>query len=89
MKSWTVDLAVRECPLVGLHEAVNAALQASSPVVVGFDDDAVVSMTVWAADSKSALLISGQRIAKLLEHIAPTARVTIPAHELDEWAPGP
>jgi len=74
---------------VGLHEAVNAALQASSPVVVGFDDDAVVSMTVWAADSKSALLISGQRIAKLLEHIAPTARVTIPAHELDEWAPGP
>jgi hypothetical protein len=74
---------------MGLHQAVNAVLRASGPVVVGFDDDAIVSMTVWAADNKSALLISGQRIAKLLEHIAPTARVTIPAHELDEWAPGP
>jgi hypothetical protein len=47
-----------------------------------------VSVTVWAADVKAALLVGGQRIAKLLEHLAPQARVTIPAHELDEWASG-
>ena len=84
----TVDLAVRDCPIEGLDQAVRAVLRASDPSVSGFDGEAIVSMTVWAADTKSALLISGQRIAKLLEHLAPAARVTIPAHELDEWAPG-
>ena len=88
MKSWTVDLAVRECPIEGLDQAVRAVLRASNPTVAGFDGDAIVCMTVWAADSKSALLISGQRIAKLLDHLAPTARVTIPAHELNHWASG-
>jgi len=88
VKSWTVDLAVRDCPIASLHEAVHAVLRASGPDVVGFDGEAIVSMTVWAADAKAALLISGQRIAKLLEHLAPRARVTIPAHELDEWASG-
>ena len=28
-------------------------------------------MWVWATDTKAALLISGQRVAKLLEHLAP------------------
>jgi len=86
MKSWTVDLAVRDCPILSLDQAVNTVLRASEPAVTGFDGEAIVSMTVWAADSKSALLISGQRVAKLLEHLAPSARVTIPAHELDERA---
>jgi hypothetical protein len=86
MKSWTVDLAVRDCPILSLDQAVNAVLRASEPAVTGFDGEAIVSMTVWAADSKSALLISGQRVAKLLEHLAPSARVTIPSHELDERA---
>jgi hypothetical protein len=86
VKSWTVDLAVRDCPIEGLDRAVHAVLRASDPSVVGFDGEAIVCMTVWAADAKAALLISGQRIAKLLEHLAPAARVTIPAHELDEWA---
>jgi len=89
VKSWTVDLAVRDCPVEGLDQAVRTVLRSSNPAVAGFDGDAIVSMTVWAADTKSALLISGQRIAKLLEHLAPTARVTIPAHELDQWASGP
>jgi hypothetical protein len=88
VKSWTVDLAVRDCPIASLHQAVSAVLRASNPSVTGFDGEAIVSMTVWAADTKAALLISGQRIAKLLEHLAPTARVTIPAHELDDWAAG-
>jgi hypothetical protein len=88
VKSWTVDLAVRDCPISSLDQAVNAVLRASNPAVAGFDSEAIVSMTVWAADSKAALLISGQRIAKLLEHLAPGARVTIPAHEIDEWASG-
>ncbi len=88
MKPWTVDLAVRDCPISSLDQAVNAVLRASDPSVAGFDDEAIVSMTVWAADAKAALLISGARIAKLLEHLAPAARVTIPAHELDEWASG-
>jgi len=88
VKSWTVDLAVRDCPIDHLDQAVNAVLRASSPAVAGFDGEAVVSLTVWAADGKAALLIGGQRIAKLLEHLAPQARVTIPAHEIDEWASG-
>ncbi len=88
MKSWTIDLAVRDCPVAGLDQAVHAVLGASNPAVAGFDGDAIVSMCVWAADTRAALLISGQRIAKLLEHLAPSARVTIPAHELDEWASG-
>jgi hypothetical protein len=83
-----VDLAVRDCPIEGLDQAARAVLRPSNPAVAGFDGDAIVSMTVLAADSKSALLLSGKRIAKLLEHLAPTARVTIPAHELDEWASG-
>ena len=88
MKSWIVDLAVRDCPIEHLDEAVNAVLRASNPKVAGFDGEAIVSVTVWAADVKAALLVGGQRIAKLLEHLAPQARVTIPAHELDEWASG-
>jgi hypothetical protein len=88
VKSWTVDLAVRDCPISSLDRAVNAVLRASNPAVAGLDGDSIVSMTVWAVDSKSALLISGQRIAKLLEHLAPGARVSIPAHEIDEWASG-
>jgi hypothetical protein len=83
-----VDLAVRDCPIGALDRAARDVLRVSDPAVAGFDSDAIVSMTVWAADSKSALLISGQRIAKLLEHLAPTARVTIPVHELDDWASG-
>jgi hypothetical protein len=77
---------VRDCPISGLDQAVDAVLRASNPTVVGFDREAIVSMTVWAADSKAALLVSGQRVAKLLEHLAPTARVAIPARELDERA---
>jgi hypothetical protein len=83
MKSWTVDLAVRECPIVQLDQAVNAVLRASSPEVAGYDGEAIVSVTIWAADARAALLIAGQRIAKLLEHLAPEASVTIPAHELE------
>jgi hypothetical protein len=87
VKSWTVDLAVRDCPIAQLHQAVHAVLRASNPVVAGFEGEAIVSLTVWAADSKSALLIGGQRIAKLLEHLAPAARVSIPAHEIDQSTP--
>jgi hypothetical protein len=83
VKSWTIELAVRDCPIAELSQTVAAVLRASDPVVAGFDGDAVVSVTVWAADMKSALLIGGQRIARLLEHLAPDARVTIPVHELD------
>ncbi len=86
MQPWTVDLAVRDCPIEQLDDAVASVLRSCRGTVAGFEGEAIVSMTVWAADAKAALLIGGQRLAKLLDHLSPSARVTIPAHEIGQWA---
>ena len=82
MKTWSVDIAVRECPVETLDAAATAVLCAFDPSVVGFDDESIISLTVAAPDRPIALVIAAQRVAKLLEHLAPNASVTVPAHEI-------